>query len=162
MHCIRKATYDEVVISFAEQEGKKRGVYKIKDISHAETCVRQWHPEFFDFRPNECEWQLVEFNKEDFLKFKAPDAPTWRRLLGDNRLIVNASRDLLIEKLDDNLIKYGQCFDFLFPEFKPIVVENGNYYTLCDGTSRSFVYMFKIKEGCIFKGFRGFLGKFEC
>ena len=61
-----------------------------------------------------------------------------------------------------NLIELDQYFNSWFPEFKPIVVENGNYYILLDGTSRSFVYMCKIKEGReggIFERFKGYLGR---
>ena len=162
MQCIQKVTSDEVIISFANQEGKKRGVDRIENISHAKEFLKCWGKDFFFSQSFEkCEWQLVEFNKEDFFKFKAPLALTWCMLLGNNLLIENASRDCLYEKKHRILIELNQDFNSWFPEFKPIVVENGNYYILLDGTSRSFVYMCKIKEGReggLFKRFKGYLG----
>lgn len=162
MQCIQKVTSDEVIISFANQEGKKRGVDRIENISHAKEFLKCWGKDFFFSQSFEkCEWQLVEFNKEDFFKFKAPLALTWCMLLGNNLLIENASRDCLDEKKHRILIELNQDFNSWFPEFKPIVVENGNYYILLDGTSRSFVYMCKIKEGReggLFKRFKGYLG----
>ncbi|NAS89487.1 hypothetical protein C4E24_07115 [ANME-1 cluster archaeon AG-394-G21] len=162
MQYIRKVTSDEVIISFANQEGKKRGVDRIENISHAKEFLKCWGKDFFFSQSFEkCEWQLVEFNKEDFFKFKAPLALTWCMLLGNNFLIENASRDRLDKKKHKNLIELDQDFNW-FHEFKPIVVEKGNYYILLDGTSRSFVYRSKIKEGReggIFEGFKGYLGR---
>jgi hypothetical protein len=162
MQYIRKVTSDEVIISFVNQEGKRRKVDRIENISHAKEFLKCWGKEFSFSSLEKCEWQLVEFNKEDFFKFKAPSAFTWCMLLGNNFLIENASRDRLDKEKHENLIKLDQDFNFWFPEFKPIVVENGNYYILLDGTSRSFVYMCKIKEGGeggIFKRFKGYLGR---
>lgn len=161
MQYIRKVTSDEVIISFANQEGKKRGVDRIENISHAKEFLKCRDKEFSFPSLEKCEWQLVEFNKEDFFKFKAPLALTWCMLLGNNFLIENASRDRLDKKKHKNLIELDQDFNW-FHEFKPIVVEKGNYYILLDGTSRSFVYMCKIKEGReggIFEGFKGYLGR---
>lgn len=162
MQYIRKVTSDEVIISFANQEGKKRGVDRIENISHAKEFLKCWGKDFFfSLSSEKCEWQLVEFNKEDFFKFKAPLALTWCMLLGNKFLIENASRDRLDKKKHKNLIELDQDFNW-FHEFKPIVVEKGNYYILLDGTSRSFVYMCKIKEGReggIFEGFKGYLGR---
>ncbi len=162
MQCIQKVTSEEVIRPFANQEGKKRGVDRIGNISDAKESLKSWGKEFSFPYLEKCEWQLVEFNKEDFFKFKAPLARTWGMLLGNNLLIENASRDRLDKKKHKNLIKLDKNFNSWFPEFKPIVVENGNYYILLDGTSRSFVYMCKIKEGRgggIFERFKGYLGR---
>ena len=162
MQRIQKVTSDEVIISFANQEGKKGNVGRIKNVNNALTFLKSTDKDFsFPFL-KKCEWHLVEFNEEDFLKFEAPYAPTWQRLLGSDLLIGNASRDNLNVGEHKNLIELDQYFNSWFPEFKPIVVENGIYYILLDGTSRSFVYMCKIKEGReggIFEGFKGYLGR---
>ena len=162
MQYIQKVTSAEVFISFANQEGKRRKVDRIENISHAKAFLKCWDKEFSFPSLEKCEWQLVKFNKEDFLKFEAPSAFTWCMLLGNNFLIENASRDRLDENRHKKLIELDQDFNSWFPEFKPIVVENGNYYILLDGTSRSFVYMCKIKEGReggIFERFKGYLGR---
>jgi hypothetical protein len=65
MQCIQKVTSDEVIISFANQEGKKRGVDRIDNMSPKE-LIKCWHPEFFKYRLEKCEWQLVEFSKAFF------------------------------------------------------------------------------------------------
>jgi hypothetical protein len=161
MQCIQKVTSDEVIISFANQEGKKRGVDRIENISDAKEFLKCWGKEFSFSSLEKCEWQFVEFEKEDFFKFEAPYASTWQRLLGDNLLIENAGREHIDKEEHKDLMKLDQYFNDWFLEFKPIVVENGNYYILLDGTSRSFVYMCKIKEGReggLFKGFKGYLG----
>ena len=161
MQCIQKVTSDEVIISFANQEGKKRNVGRIKKVNKALTFLKSTDKDFsFPFL-KKCEWQLVEFNEEDFFKFKAPHASTWQQLLGSDLLIGNASRDNLNMGEHKNLIDLEQYFSNWFLEFKPIVVENGIYYTLLDGTSRSFVYIYKIKEGFFFENFKGYLGKWK-
>ena len=81
MQCIQKVTSEEVIRPFANQEGKKRGVDRIVNISDDKESLKSWGKEFSFPYLEKCEWQLVEFNKEDFFKFKAPLARTWGMLL---------------------------------------------------------------------------------
>lgn len=91
MQRIQKVTSDEVIISFANQEGKKGNVGRIKNVNNALTFLKSTDKDFsFPFL-KKCEWHLVEFNEEDFFKFKAPYAPTWQRLLGSDLLTLTPS-----------------------------------------------------------------------
>jgi hypothetical protein len=62
MQCIQKVTSDKVIISFANQEGKKRGVDRIENISDAKEFLKCWGKEFSFSSLEKCEWQFVEFD----------------------------------------------------------------------------------------------------